>query len=70
MEIRRGSLHAFDSGSYTATVEVAGSIATWLTGIAVARNIDSSELIAGRNVALLLFDPSNPNDMVVCAVWT
>ena len=38
--------------------------------IAVARNIDSAELIAGRRVALLLFDPSNPDDMVVCAVWT
>jgi len=70
MEIRRGVLRAFDSGSYKATVEVAGSIATWLTGVAVARNIDSSELIAGRSVALLLFDPSNPNDMVLCAVWT
>jgi hypothetical protein len=69
MEIRRGVLRAFDSGSYTATVEVAGSIATWLPGIAVARNIDSAELIDGRNVALLLFDASNPNDMVVCAVW-
>ena len=70
MEIRRGTLRAFDSGSYTATIEVAGSIATWLSGIAVARNIDSAELIAGRRVALLLFEPSNPDDMVLCAVWT
>jgi hypothetical protein len=70
MEIRRGVLRAFDAGSYTATIEVAGSIATWLSGVAVARNIDSAELIAGRRVALLLFDPSNPDDMVVCAVWT
>jgi len=70
MEIRRGILRAFDSGSYTATVEVAGSIATWISGVAVARNIDSAELSAGRRVALLLFEPSNPDDMVVCAVWT
>jgi hypothetical protein len=70
MEIRRGILRAFDSGSYTATVEVAGSIATWISGVAVARNINSAELIAGRRVALLLFEPSNPDDMVVCAVWT
>jgi hypothetical protein len=70
MEIRRGVLRAFDAGSYTATIEVAGSIATWLSGVAVARNIDSAELIAGRRVALLLFDPSNPDDMVLCAVWT
>jgi hypothetical protein len=70
MEIRRGVLRAFDAGSYTATVEVAGSVATFLGGVPVARNIDSGDLIAGRRVALLLFDPSNPIDMVVCAVWT
>jgi hypothetical protein len=70
MEMRRGTLRAFDSGAYKATIEVAGSIAVWLTGVPVARNIASGELVAGRNVALLLFDPSNPNDAVVAAVWT
>lgn len=70
MEIRRGVLRAFDPGSYTATVEMAGSIATWLSGVAVARNIGAADLVTGRHVALLQFDPSNPDDMVVCAVWT
>jgi hypothetical protein len=70
MDMRRGTLRAFDSGSYTATVEVAGSIAVWLSGVPVARNIASAELTASRNVALLIFDPSNPNDAVLVAVWT
>jgi hypothetical protein len=70
MEIRRGILRAFDSGAYKATVEVAGSIAVWLTGVPVARNIASGELTAGRNVAVVFFDASNPNDAVVYAVWT
>jgi hypothetical protein len=69
VEIRRGVLRGFDAGSYTATVQVAGSIATWLTGVAVARNIDSAEMVEGRSVALLQFDESNPDDMVVGAVW-
>lgn len=69
MEIRRGVLRAFDAGSYTATVEISGSIATWLSGIPVSRSITTGQLIVGRSVGLLLFDPSNPNDMVVCAVW-
>jgi hypothetical protein len=69
MEMKRGLLRAFNSGSYTATVEVAGSIAVWLTGIPVARNIASGDLVAGRNVALLLFDPANSNDSVLAAVW-
>lgn len=68
--MRRGFLRDFDSGTYTATVEVAGSIAVWLTGVPVARNIDSADLVDGRNVALLLFDPSNPKDAVLAAVWT
>lgn len=70
MEIKRGVLRDFDSGNYTATVEIAGSVATWLSGVPVARNIDAAELSSGRRVALLLFDPGNPEDAVVCAVWT
>ncbi len=70
MEMRRGTLRGFDAATYTATVEVAGSIAVWLTGVAVARNIAAAELVNGRNVALLLFDPSNQNDAVLAAVWT
>jgi hypothetical protein len=70
MEIKHGTLRAFDSGTYKATVEVAGSIAVWLAGVPVARNIASAELTAGRNVAVVFFDASNPNDGVVYAVWT
>ena len=70
MELRRGILRAFASGSYTATVEVAGSIAVWLTGVAVARNIAAAEMVTGRKVALIFFDASNPADAVVSAVWT
>jgi hypothetical protein len=70
MEMRRAILRAFDAGTYMATVQVAGSLSTYLTEVPVARNIAAAELVNGRNVALLLFDASNPNDMVVCAVWT
>ncbi len=70
MEMRRGTLRAFDSATYTATVEVAGSVSVWLSGVPVARNIAAGELVGGRKVALLLFDASNPNDAVVTAVWT
>ena len=69
MEIRRGTLKGFDSGAYTATVQMAGSLATWLQGIPVARNISSGEMVAGRTCAVILFDPANPKDAVVAAVW-
>lgn len=70
MEIHRGILRAFDAGTYKATVEIAGSVAVWLTGIAVARNIAAAELTAGRKVSVIFFDASNPDDAVVSAVWT
>ena len=70
MEIRRGIVRAFDAPSYTATVEVTGSIAVWLTGVPVSRDIAAGDLVAGRNVAIILFDAGNPSDAVICAVWT
>jgi hypothetical protein len=70
MEISHGTLRSFDSGTYTATVEIPGSIAVWLTGVPVARNIAGAELIAGRHCAVLQFDASNPKDAVLAAVWT
>ncbi len=70
MEIRRGVVKGFDAGSYTATVQVAGSLAVWLEGVPVARNIAAAEMTAGRNCALVFFDEANPGDAVVVAVWT
>ena len=70
MEMRRGVLRAFDAGGYKATVEVAGSLSTYLSDVAVARNISSAEMVVGRKVALFFFDPSNPDDAVIAAVWT
>jgi hypothetical protein len=70
VEIRKGEVKTFDSGSYTATVQVAGSLSVWLEGVPVARNIPAAEMVAGRACAVLFFDPSNPKDAVVLAVYT
>ena len=39
MEIRKGSVRSFDAATYTATVQMAGSLATWLEGVPVSRGI-------------------------------
>ena len=70
MGIRRGIVKAFDSGSYKATVQVAGSLAVWLEGVAVARNIPQAEMVVGRNCVLIFFDETNPGDAVLVGVWT
>ncbi len=69
MTVRRGVLKAFNSGAYTATVQVAGSLAVWLTDVPVARNIASAEMVAGRSCAMIFFDEPNPEDAVVIAVY-
>ena len=69
MQVRKGVIKGFDSGSYEATVQVAGSLSVWLEGVPVARNIPSSEMVVGRNCALIFFDETNPSDAVLVAVY-
>ena len=69
MEIRRGTVKSFNSGTYEATVQVAGSLSVWLGNVDVARNIPAAEMVAGRSCAVLFFDPGNPQDAVVIAVY-
>ena len=70
MALRRATLKIFDSGAYTATIQLPGSLSSWLTDVPVSRAISGAELTAGRYVALAHFDESNPKDCVVVAVWT
>jgi len=68
--IKKGVLKSFDSNSYLATVQIAGSLSVWLENIPTSRAIPASEMTAGRNVAVLFHDAGNPSDAVVLAVWT
>ncbi|OGF22110.1 MAG: hypothetical protein A2V63_13395 [Candidatus Eisenbacteria bacterium RBG_19FT_COMBO_70_11] len=69
-EIKQGIVKAFDAGTYKATVQITGSLAVWLTGVPVARDIASGEMTAGRRCAVIFFEPGNPQDAVLTAVWT
>jgi len=68
--IKRGILKAFDSGTYTASVQIAGSLSVWLEDVPVSRGLPTVEMVTGRNVSILFLDPGNPDDAVVVAVWT
>ncbi len=69
MEIKRATLKAFDAPTYTATLQVAGSLATWLEDVPVSRSIPVAEMVVGRTCVLVLFHPANPKDAVVAAVY-
>ena len=70
MNLRQGIVKSFDAGSYTATVQVAGSLAVWLAGVPVNRGIPQGEMTTGRRCALVFFDDTNPGDAVLVAVYT
>lgn len=70
MNSRKGILKSFDSGNYTATVQLSSSYKVYLEGIVVARNIASAEMTAGRKVAVIFFDEHNAKEAIVVAVYT
>lgn len=70
MSLRKGVLKSFNSGNYTATVQLAGSYKAYLEDITVARNLSGGEMTTGRKVAVIFFDEHNPREAVVIAVYT
>jgi hypothetical protein len=67
--IEVGILKNFDSGTYKAGVQLAGSLTTYFDNINVARNIATGEMITGRHV-ILVVPEGNPRDALVIAVFT
>ena len=68
--IKRGILKEFDSETYLATVQMTGSLPTWLHGIHVSRGIPSAEMAVGRSVLIYFAAPGGPASAVIIAVWT
>ena len=69
MLVKKAVLKAWYSGTYTATIQIAGSAKAYLEGVPVARNIASAEMLAGRKVAVLFWDKTNAADAVIIAVY-
>ncbi len=70
MRLKKGVLKSFNSGNYTATVQLASSYKVYLEDVTVARNLPSSEMTSGRKVAVIFFDEHNTKEAVVVAVYT
>jgi hypothetical protein len=70
MRLKKAILKGFNSGDYTATVQLSGSYKVYLQGIAVARNIPAAEMALGRKLAVIFFDETNARDAVVVAVYS
>ena len=70
MRLKKAILKSFNSGDYTATIQLSGSYKVYLQGVAVARNIPAAEMALGRKVAVIFFDEHNARDAVVVAVYS
>ena len=70
MGLRKAVLKSFNSGNYTATIQLVGSYKAYLEDVAVARNLPAAEMALGRKVAVIFFDEHNPKEAVVVAVYT
>jgi hypothetical protein len=66
--IEIGILKNFDSETYKAGVQLAGSLTTYFDDVSVARNIPSLALVAG-NYVILAIPGGNPRDACVIAAW-
>jgi len=69
MRVRKAILKSFNSGDYTATIQLSGSYKTYLEGVVVARDIPATEMALGRKLAVIFFDEHNPKEAVVVAVY-
>jgi len=70
MNMRKGVLRSFNSGNYTAVVQIASSFKVYLEDVTVARDIPSAEMVTGRKVAVIFFDEHNAKEAVIVAVYT
>ncbi len=67
--IKKAILKSFDSLNHKATVQIVGSLSSWLENVPVSQAIAAADMVAGRSVAVLSLDPGNPADCVVIALW-
>ena len=70
MTIKKAELKSFNATNYTAVICLDGGYKVYLEDVAVARNLPSAEMTAGRKVAVMFFEENNPGEAVITAVYT
>jgi len=66
--IEIGILKYFDSVTYKAGVQLAGSLTTYFDDISVAKHITSAAMVVG-NYVIVAIPGGNPRDACVIAAW-
>lgn len=63
------TLRAFDAGTYIARVTLKGSLHMSLDSVPVNRALASGDMVAGREVTVVIFDETKASDARVIAVY-
>ena len=67
--IHVATLRAFNAGTYKARVTLKGSLHMSLDDIPVNRALASGDMVAGREVNVIIFDETKATDARVIAVY-
>ncbi|MDO8689656.1 MAG: hypothetical protein Q7R39_06545 [Dehalococcoidia bacterium] len=67
--IRPAIIRAYDAGTNTATVQIAGSHLSYLAGVPVAQNVWAALVVPGVRAGIVFFDDSNPTDACLAFVY-
>jgi hypothetical protein len=68
MMLKTAIIKGWYSGTYTADVQVQGSLGAWLKSVKVSRAIAGADMVVGH-LCLVATPTSDPNDAVLIAVW-
>ena len=66
--ITRGTIKAYDAGSHSATVQLAGSLAVWLEDVAVSTAITGADVAVGDECGVVFFTGDDPDDAVIVSL--
>lgn len=63
------TLRSFNAGTYKARITLKGSLHMSLDNVPVSRAIASADMVAGREVSVLIIDETKATDARVIAVF-
>jgi hypothetical protein len=67
--VKHGHIRAYDSGTHKATVQYTESLGQHVAGVPVCQSIAASAVVVGRQCVVVEFDPANPADAVIIAIY-
>jgi len=67
--VKHGRIRAYDGATHTATVQYTESLGQHVAGVPVCQSIEAAAVVVGRQCVVVEFDPSNPADAVIIAIY-